>query len=248
MAQALRQGSTELAQASARGDALVQLQADLMATLDRELRAPADRLAGALDTLANEAAAPQQRQAVAARDAARQLRESTQDLLDLVALQAGRLVLQREAFDLAEVLVTGVARASALADRKGLALRVQLADDLGYARGDPARVQQVLLRLLQHAVQGTASGSVSLRAARQGSAVVSIEVADTGAGYAADDLARLFTPWQGGAERKSVLPNTGLALAQGLARAMGGEITATSRPGLGSTCTFTLPADQALGG
>lgn len=251
MAQALRQGSAELAQVSARVETLGQLQADFLSTVEREMRTPVAALAGGLEMLLQDAgpalAGEHRRTTAALRDRARAMQEAINDLLDLSAIEAGQLRLQNEAFDLAEALNEVAAAVRPLADKKGLALQLQLAEDLGYARGDPRRVTQVLTKLLRHAIQGTERGSVSLRAARQGSTVVCMQVADTGRGMGADEVAQLFSPWRAA----DAAPGEGashlkLAVSQRLAQLMGGDIGVTSQPEQGSTYTLTLPADNVV--
>jgi signal transduction histidine kinase len=208
-------------------------------------------LAGGLEMLLQDAgpalAGEHRRTTAALRDRARAMQEAINDLLDLSAIEAGQLRLQNEAFDLAEALNEVAAAVRPLADKKGLALQLQLAEDLGYARGDPRRVTQVLTKLLRHAIQGTERGSVSLRAARQGSTVVCMQVADTGRGMGADEVAQLFSPWRAA----DAAPGEGashlkLAVSQRLAQLMGGDIGVTSQPEQGSTYTLTLPADNVV--
>jgi PAS domain S-box-containing protein len=249
-ARALQQAAAELEQARSRADAAERMQAGFIATLGQELRTPASAMASVADLLSQEAGGPlaesQKRQAIALRDRARRMLDLVNDLLDLTALDAGQLVLPREAFDVWEALNQAAAAERAAAEKKGLELRLQLADDLGYARGDAQRVQQVLRKLLRHAVHASAAGSVSLKASRQAGGVLQIEVADSGPGLTAEELARLFTPFSPAAGQAEA-DGAGLRLAvcQRLARRMGGDLVARSQPPGGTTYRLTLPADDA---
>jgi signal transduction histidine kinase len=113
------------------------------------------------------------------------------------------------------------------------------------ARADAEKVRQVLLNLLANAVKFTdAGGRVSL-ACEAEAGVVRVRVADTGRGIAPDQLERIFEPFvqvdrhRTHASQQGV--GLGLAISRDLARGMGGDLTAESTPGVGSTFTLTLP-------
>ncbi len=114
-------------------------------------------------------------------------------------------------------------------------------------RADPEKVRQILLNLLTNAVKFTAAGGrVALACATDPAAgVVRVRVVDSGRGIAADQLARIFEPFVQvdrhltHASQQGV--GLGLAISRDLARRMGGELTAASEPGRGSTFTLTLP-------
>jgi signal transduction histidine kinase len=116
-------------------------------------------------------------------------------------------------------------------------------------RADPEKLRQVLVNLLGNAVKFTASrdgepGRIAVSCTADG-ARVRIAVRDTGIGIAGDKLAAIFEPFvQVRADLTRTAEGTGLGLAisRDLARGMGGDLTAESTPGLGSTFTLTLPA------
>ena len=104
---------------------------------------------------------------------------------------------------------------------------------------DPLRIREVLANLVANAVRHTpAGGAVTLSIERTTNSVA-ITVRDTGAGLSADDLARVFDRFYKGPESRG--SGLGLTIARSLARAHGGDITATSRPGIGTTMTVTVP-------
>jgi PAS domain S-box-containing protein len=251
---ALRQGSTALAEATQRADAALQSQSGFLAVMGQHLRTPLNDITSTADTLAQALAeggpVEVRRSAQALRERAHRVQDTVRDMLDLAALEAGQLTLHRDAFDLAETLQQVTTAVRPLADKKGLQLQVQLADDLGYARGDAQRVAQVLTKLLRHAVDLSPAGMVQLRAARVGStaadSALRIEVADASGGMPVAQLATLFDPWQAdapGGGAGAVGSGLKLAVPRKLARLMGGDILATSEPNVGCTFTLTLPSD-----
>jgi signal transduction histidine kinase len=114
------------------------------------------------------------------------------------------------------------------------------------ARADREKVDQVLLNLLSNAVKFTAGGgTVTTAGARLPDGRVALAVADTGRGIPADQLARVFEPFvqvDQRLTRDAEGTGLGLAISRELARGMGGDLTAESIPGVGSTFTLTLPA------
>ena len=262
MTTALRQGSAALADATQRADAAQALQSGFLATMAQSLRTPLSDITSTADTLAQalaEGAPPEaRRSAQALRERAHRVQDTVRDMLDLAALEAGQMTLQRDAFDLAETLQQVAGTVRPLADKKGLSLQVNLADDLGYARGDAQRVAQVLTKLLRHAVDTSPTGQVQLRAARQGgqpgAGTLCVEVVDASGGMPPALLTTLFAPWQADAQASGSGNGNGgtegtglkLAVSQRLARLMGGDIVAASEPQVGCTFTLTLPADTVV--
>ncbi len=128
---------------------------------------------------------------------------------------------------------------------KGLAFSVSTCDPAPVARADREKVRQVLLNLLSNAVKFTDSGGrVEVSCAVEGRRVV-IRVRDTGIGIPAHELERVFEPFvqvNASLTRTQEGAGLGLAISRDLARGMGGDLTAESREGVGSTFTLTLPA------
>jgi len=143
-----------------------------------------------------------------------------------------------------EALVTPQVRAQGLSFS-----RVPCAPDTR-ARADAEKLQQVLLNLLSNAVKFTEPGGEVIVRCSEGPDTVRIEVSDTGIGIAPDQLVRVFEPFvQVDAKLTRTREGTGLGLAisRDLARGMGGDITAVSEPGKGSTFTVSLPRVRAEG-
>jgi CheY-like chemotaxis protein len=138
------------------------------------------------------------------------------------------------------------------AEAKGLQFHYHPAGNLpGFVRTDEKRLRQLLINLLSNAVKYTDRGQVSLTAGYHG-LIADFEVADTGIGIPASDIERIFEPFErGSAEQARAQPGTGLGLAitRVLAQVMGGEVTVTSTPGVGSRFRLRLmlaePGDVA---
>ena len=165
------------------------------------------------------------------------------DLLDLSQIEAGLMELQFREVDLAELIRSVMATTSALVRGKKVTLQEEIAPDLPLVRADPARIRQVLLRLMANAAKYTDQGSITVRAwASNGQVLVS--VSDTGVGIPPEDLERIFERFeQGGTEngRRANGAGLGLSLSKEFVEMHGGRIWVESRVGKGSTFTFSLP-------
>jgi CheY-like chemotaxis protein len=171
------------------------------------------------------------------------------DILDFSKIDAGKLELEHIAFDPLKIAESCVAIVAPRAYEKKLSLVCHTAPDLPRAvLGDPSRITQILLNLLNNAIKFTPQGEVVLRVeceAEEGAAVrLRFAVADTGIGIAAGQTDRLFEPFtQADASTSRHFGGTGLGLSicKRLAELMGGRIGVDSREKLGSTFWVTLP-------
>ena len=168
------------------------------------------------------------------------------ELLDLSKIEAGRMDLEVHAFDPAETARHAVTLWSEAASAKGLVLACELDPALpGHVMGDEARVRQIMLNLLSNALKFTERGQVVLKVApRAGADVLEIAVTDTGPGMTPEQVARLFQPFvqaEASTARRYGGTGLGLSICRKLATLMGGEITAASVPGEGTTFRVWLP-------
>lgn len=163
-----------------------------------------------------------------------------QDLLDITRIEGGGLRLTMAVVEAGSLLETAAAHVELAAAERGIQIQV-VPESLPPLRADPSRILQVLANLLANALRFTPDGGrVTLRAAlRAGEAVFSVE--DTGTGISAEDVPHLFDRfWQGRrVEREGA--GLGLAIVRGLVEAHGGQVGVESRPGVGTTFSFTLP-------
>ena len=234
-------------------------KSEFLATMSHELRTPLNAITGYAELLQMELAGPlteeQREHLERVRASSRHLLALVDEVLDLARIEAGQLPVARERGS-AQTLVEEVVARCQGAARAG---RVTLHDDCAAGRdprfvGDVGRAGQVLGALVSNAVKFTPPGGrvrVGCRESAEGPAPggergwVAVEVEDTGVGIAPERLGHVFEPFvqeRGGHTRPEEGPGLGLTVARQLARLMGGEVTAASRPGEGSCFTLWLPA------
>ena len=170
------------------------------------------------------------------------------DLLDLSKIEAGRMDVNPERFDVRELVTSACDTVSPLI-QDGVELRQDVADDIGEANTDKARLQQMVINLLSNAIKFTDTGSVTVRASRgqgaeSGGEDLVIAVSDTGKGISADELPTIFDEYrQAEGSESSVQKGTGLGLSitKKFAELLGGSIGVESEVGRGSTFTVRVP-------
>ena len=220
-----------------------------LAAIGHDLRTPISAIltgAAELERGATDAAARSQAHLIT--DAGFMMKAMLDDLLDHAKLEAGHMTVDQVDFNLRELLNQTARLWRGPARAKGLKLRVEGAASIPAAvRGDPMRVRQVLNNLISNAMKFTETGSITLRlqawSEEPGGHAVLIAVDDTGPGMTANQVARLFTPFdQTMAGVSAVHGGTGLGLAisRQLAELMGGRVTVRTRPGAGSSFTLAL--------
>jgi signal transduction histidine kinase len=170
------------------------------------------------------------------------------DILDISKIEAGKLELEMQVFDVRMILDEVSQTIQPLASQKSITFTVNVVPDLGPVCADCMRLKQCLLNLLSNACKFTQAGEVGLfitRERRQDQEVVIFRVTDTGVGLSDEQAARLFQPFsQADASTTRRFGGTGLGLAitKKLCEAMGGSIALQSELGSGSTFTVSLPA------
>ena len=242
-------------QLSAARDAAMEasrLKSEFLTTMSHEIRTPMNGVIGLNDLLLRTSLTSDQlRLAQGVQVAGRALTAVINDVLDFSKIEAGQLELESVEFELRPLFdqVRSILLESARA--KGIDLLVEVAPEVpAWLVGDPHRLSQVLSNLASNAVKFTETGHVSIRvrlAAGDAGVVLHTEVADTGIGISGD-LGRLFEPFrQADASTTRTFGGTGLGLAisHQLVSALGGEISVTSEPGVGSTFWFTSRFDSA---
>ncbi|QCO10672.1 response regulator (plasmid) [Azospirillum brasilense] len=241
----------QVEEARRRAEEASRAKGDFLANMSHEIRTPMNAILG-LSHLALRAGPPPRQRGYLTRirASATALLGIINDILDVSKIEAGMLTLERVPFDLSAVLDMVAGTAALSAEEKGLALRLEVAPDVPTALlGDPLRLGQVLLNLVNNAVKFTESGSVVLgvAAAPRGPEDTETElrfaVRDTGIGMTAEQVARLFQPFaqaDSSTTRRYGGTGLGLAISRRLAVMMGGGIAVDSAPGLGSTFRFMV--------
>ncbi|MGR0184628.1 ATP-binding protein [Azospirillum aestuarii] len=241
----------QVEEARRRAEEASRAKGDFLANMSHEIRTPMNAILG-LSHLALRAGPPPRQRGYLTRirASATALLGIINDILDVSKIEAGMLTLERVPFDLSAVLDMVAGTAALSAEEKGLVLRLEVAPDVPTALlGDPLRLGQVLLNLVNNAVKFTESGSVvfGVTAAPRGTDDAETElrfaVRDTGIGMTEAQVARLFQPFaqaDSSTTRRYGGTGLGLAISRRLAVMMGGGIAVDSAPGLGSTFRFTV--------
>ena len=243
------------------GDKSRQLEAadrhksEFLANMSHELRTPLNAIIGYSEMLQEDAAdlgAEQFTDDLKRINAAgKHLLELINAVLDLSKIEAGKMELYLETFDVAGLVRDIVAVIQPLAARNTNRLDLHCPDGIGAMRADLTKVRQALFNLLSNACKFTNRGTVSLaiaREARDGRDWIIFSVSDTGIGMTPDQIARLFEAFSqadAATTRKYGGTGLGLALSRRLCRMMGGDVTVESEAGRGSTFTVRLPARVA---
>lgn len=171
------------------------------------------------------------------------------DILDLSKIEAGRVELELETFELAPMIQDVISTIQPLVQKNANTLHVHCEAALGSMRADTAKVRQSLLNLLSNACKFTEKGTIKLHVDRDKSVEperLIFEVTDTGIGMSAEQLNSVFQPFMqadASTTRKYGGSGLGLAISQRFCNLMGGDITAESSLGEGSTFCMRLPAD-----
>jgi signal transduction histidine kinase/CheY-like chemotaxis protein len=218
---------------------------EFVARLGHELRTPLNAVLGFAQLLELEELERDQRDGIERiLTAGRHMQALLDDVLDLARVRTGGVDLDVGPVRVLEVVRGVVDLIQPLADKRGIRRYIEPADDV-VALLDRRRLWQVLLNLIANAVKyGREGGTVRVGVIAKGDDRLLIEVADDGPGIQAEQLERLFRPFERlGAERTGVEgTGLGLALSLALTTAMGGRLSATSRLGSGSTFTLDLEA------
>ena len=221
-----------------------QAKSEFLSRMSHELRTPLNAILGFGQLLERSPLAErQQRHAEYVIKGGRHLLTLIDEVLEISRIESGSLGISVEPVLLAHGVQAALELVGSLADQRGILVDADLSavSDV-YAMADLQRLKQVLLNLLSNAVKyNRPSGAIHVSAAVDGGTVV-VRVSDTGPGIAAEDLPRLFTPFDRiGAEVTDVQgTGLGLALSRRLAEAMGGTLEATSEVGTGSAFELRL--------
>ncbi len=220
-----------------------------LAAMSHEIRTPMTGVLGMTDLLAKEPlSSRQQDQVRAIRSSGKHLLHIINDILDFSRLEAGGVTLEQVDFSLATLLEDVRMLMLPQATERGLSLTVDLDEHSPpVVRGDPTRLQQVLINLIGNGLKFTSSGGVSVMvrcgSTHSGMVPFRFEVRDTGIGISAEGRRKLFQAFSQADQtiaRRFGGTGLGLAISRYLVTAMGGEIGVASEPGKGSTFFFEI--------
>ncbi len=268
---ALEAKNKELAEAKEAADSASTAKSQFLANMSHELRTPLNAIIGysemlqeTAEDLGTKELAPDLGKINAA---GRHLLGLINDILDLSKIEAGKMTLYLEEFDVTKMIQDVATTVQPLVTKNGNKLELECPRDLGGMRADLTKVRQVLFNLLSNAAKFTERGLIRLAVRRessrahesavvagaQGSAEprptmdwISFRVTDAGIGMTPEQITRLFEAFaqaDAATTRKYGGTGLGLTISRKFSRMMGGDLTVSSEPGRGSEFTVTLPAE-----
>ncbi|TVM18703.1 hypothetical protein DPQ33_04300 [Oceanidesulfovibrio indonesiensis] len=246
-----RRLETELRLSKAKAESASQAKSEFLANMSHEIRTPMTGIQGMLKLLDKTALDEHQREYVEmAQTSSNSLLELINDILDLSRIEANRLEIVTQPFDIRELVEKLVGIFRPLADQKGLNLEYTIEGSIPrWLEGDQLRVRQVLFNLVGNAVKYTDEGSVTLNVRtmhtlRERGRMVLFHIADTGTGIPSDKLETIFQPFtQSDSSYAKQMAGTGLGLTivKKLVELMAGHISIQSKQNEWTRVTLTLP-------
>ncbi len=241
--------TVELVQSRDQAEAASRFKSMFLANMSHEIRTPLNAIIGLSELAIGPETPPRLRDYLGKiRTSSEALLSIINDILDFSKVEAGRMEIEAEEFDL-EALLENVSNLFVVqAEEKGLELAFEICPDVPRVlRGDALRLGQVINNLVGNAVKFTEGGEVHVRVCQvaegPGVSTISFRVQDTGIGMGDEQVAQLFQPFtqgDGSITRRFGGSGLGLAISKRLVDMMGGDFAVESERGAGSTFTFTL--------
>ncbi len=216
-----------------------------LASMSHELRTPMTAIRGyvdnMLDGIGGELTERQRRNLTRVTQNSDHLLNMINDLLDLSKIEAGRMDVEAQPFEVEELVSACCATVNPLV-KPGVKLEYEVLDGVGEANTDEGRLRQIVINLLSNALKFTEAGEVAVRTSKTNEHLV-IAVSDTGTGIPADALESIFEEFQQvkGSDPQHKGTGLGLPITKGFAELLGGSIGVESEVGKGSTFTVRVP-------
>jgi signal transduction histidine kinase len=232
---------------------LDQAKTGFYSMINHEMRTPLTAIIGYIDLLlAHDSSTPDEEHMLSTiRNNSHRLLDLVNNILDVSRIEDGRLTLVRRGVEVPPAVAQALDVIRPMAEKKHIAIRVDISPEIPDVWGDPKRMHQILVNLLGNAIKYTPdTGSVAVTARpTEDSEMVEVSVSDTGIGVPADLLPHIFDRFSR-VERPEIQHTVGtglgLSIAKGLVEAHSGEIWVESEEGRGTCFTFTFPIAQRL--
>jgi signal transduction histidine kinase/DNA-binding response OmpR family regulator len=251
--QGLRQLAEELTEARNLASQANEAKSSFLANMSHELRTPLNAIIGYSEILAEEAEDSGRQDMIADLkkicSAGKHLLALINDVLDLSKIEAGKMDLYLESFEVASIIEEVASTIAPLIEKNANVLELRCAQGLGTMRADLTKLRQALFNLLSNASKFTSRGTITLSVTRErtdGVDWISFSVKDSGIGMSPEQMGNLFQAFSQAEVSTSKMyggTGLGLVLSRRFCQRMGGDVTVESALGVGSSFTIRLPAE-----